>query len=1644
MKPGPVLQMAQDVGLLPKEPNSIGTEIGTSVAKAVGGLVSPESIAIMTGAELGGAGLELAANSAKVVKALENVPHPELVLKAVALAAKNAIPVSFIANQLKASYDAAKQGEVGDAVVNGLFAVAGILGVKGSAERTTAEFPPTPTPEAKAKAAETGGIATPQVTPEQAQAAATELKKGGQRLAAKAWENLDRSQPVPITVSGQQYYLKPPVITKSGAYNELVDAQGNTAVGGSGEVVRGWINQRGGNVGGLVSKTTPTLGPAGVAMAPAETLTAVPTQVPAAQAQVAAVGSVYELPTGRVTVTKSAGGKVEFTRELPDGTSVQQSRPTVIFNRMVAGAAPAQQEWIPESETPSATVPVQPEPANAAPTPQSIATQAPVPATPTKAVVQKPAEAVPETAGTDLDKKIAGMKLPDYVKDTLREDVGRAQDLGLVEKIEELSAQRKTANEVTNALNIPNAGETSLDAPRIVRSVRAVLGIPSMDDKTEFEKWLSSRSAKPADNITSESKTAKPTIQESVDRAETLKPEVASTLAAGSTRTNPNGTTQELKEIDLSDILPAQPTEARPEGNVMYPETVAKYVKNPTPVAPEVNPSTDGTFFITHDGHHRIEAAKQRGETSILAWVTKEVKSAKPQASLQPRVGGGGSEVLPLQEGVDQRVSEPAGPQKPNVPGLQPGNRDQAAIPKTVETPAKVVAPVQPEPTKPADAFRMKGSQLQDLAKVGDTGAQAELDRRAGKRGEPVKAEAKAPAATSTQADLADIEKRMGKRREAYVKAQLAGETTRAQTTTYNAEMGRLAERRDALQKMETVPTPKGTAPPSRIGPSKAVAEMLRKGADSLQTQIDAKRNSGIFQQNPTRRRNQMGEGIIKDAERLERIQKGMRALAELHATGEAPPILSGIKSRSALESILPSYHEHGPERGTRREARFPSAYVSSYPAKEIIEKLQGTKGNAEGKLIFLKAQRDGSRLTEKDIPFVEAAIDAAEKKGFNGKSLRESLTTAKRLYSIGINEANFKQAVDAVEALGIKKREPTAEEKIAKAERELAIGSKIEGFFPTPKPLAKQMVEDADIKPGMSVLEPSAGNGNIADAIREAGVEPDVIEPYSSLRSILQAKKHNLIGSDFLDEKGKYDRIVMNPPFERGQDMDHVQHAYELLKPGGRVVAIMSEGSFFRGDKKATAFREWLDEHNGTDEKLPEGSFTGKDAMRQTGVAARMVVIDKPAEKAAKSEQVSVDGKTLPLFMRGQEAEATGPVRTAFRNGILWVNSSGMKKLAEVFGSDAANGMYIPSGKASGLLSKIPPELRPGVTAALKVGPSITVVRMNPGESISQSKAKARHELFHAAETWGGEGRANDLLEHPLAQRASALLAGGGYDASNQALMFSEIGAHLASGPIGWEAMGLDENEAEELFKRYLELLDDKTVSNLNRVAPQLKKELHAERSIRAEQADLGQQGGGESDEAEGGSEQGAEGVPRDVPEDVQPGQRYGNTGEAKPSRLAERMTPGEGPEYEVMNRAAQIKAAKNIMDEDPQRAIDIAMMKRNPPDGLTPQAFLVVAADYARDTKNSQLLLDLSVNSGQSERATKMGQEISMLAEIDMDNPVVLIRKVADAREEAVTKRIGAKTKENIKKSLKSQVKAARPKKDEWSRFIESLKCP
>ncbi len=112
--------------------------------------------------------------------------------------------------------------------------------------------------------------------------------------------------------------------------------------------------------------------------------------------------------------------------------------------------------------------------------------------------------------------------------------------------------------------------------------------------------------------------------------------------------------------------------------------------------------------------------------------------------------------------------------------------------------------------------------------------------------------------------------------------------------------------------------------------------------------------------------------------------------------------------------------------------------------------------------------------------------------------------------------------------------------------------------FYPTPEPLALRLVELAGIGEDDTCLEPSAGTGSIADLLpRERTV---CVEVSALRRDVLAAKGHCVIQSDFLawESQERFDRICMNPPFDRGQWKAHLEHAWTMLQDGGRLVAIL------------------------------------------------------------------------------------------------------------------------------------------------------------------------------------------------------------------------------------------------------------------------------------------------------------------------------------------------------------------------------------------------------------------------------------------------------------------------------------------------------
>ena len=190
---------------------------------------------------------------------------------------------------------------------------------------------------------------------------------------------------------------------------------------------------------------------------------------------------------------------------------------------------------------------------------------------------------------------------------------------------------------------------------------------------------------------------------------------------------------------------------------------------------------------------------------------------------------------------------------------------------------------------------------------------------------------------------------------------------------------------------------------------------------------------------------------------------------------------------------------------------------------------------------------------------------------------------------------------------------------------------------FSTPPAYAYAANWVANIPEGARVLEPSAGNGGIAVfAANARDTRVDVNEIADRRRPSLEALDFNRVTAEdgeqianiWANEPDRaYDVVVMNPPFSaagaRGTrntsatGARHIEQALALVKPGGRLVAIMGH-TFRPSNSRVASFFKKL-ERSATLRANVE--VNGSEVYRKygTGYDNRLLVIDKVAGSKAK-----------------------------------------------------------------------------------------------------------------------------------------------------------------------------------------------------------------------------------------------------------------------------------------------------------------------------------------------------------------------------------------------------------------------------------------
>ena len=179
--------------------------------------------------------------------------------------------------------------------------------------------------------------------------------------------------------------------------------------------------------------------------------------------------------------------------------------------------------------------------------------------------------------------------------------------------------------------------------------------------------------------------------------------------------------------------------------------------------------------------------------------------------------------------------------------------------------------------------------------------------------------------------------------------------------------------------------------------------------------------------------------------------------------------------------------------------------------------------------------------------------------------------------------------------------------------------------FYPTPQNLIDKMFFDLDFSMIRSILEPSAGNGNIVEVLKKKEethnkyygkqyyqFDIDCIEADQNLQHILKGKNFRVVYNDFLtyDTMKEYDLIIMNPPFSNG--CKHLLKALEMQKRnGGAVVCILNAETL-----KNPCTNERLDlqrklaEYNAQIEFIQDAFL---DAERKTAVEIVLVKVQLP-----------------------------------------------------------------------------------------------------------------------------------------------------------------------------------------------------------------------------------------------------------------------------------------------------------------------------------------------------------------------------------------------------------------------------------------------
>lgn len=187
--------------------------------------------------------------------------------------------------------------------------------------------------------------------------------------------------------------------------------------------------------------------------------------------------------------------------------------------------------------------------------------------------------------------------------------------------------------------------------------------------------------------------------------------------------------------------------------------------------------------------------------------------------------------------------------------------------------------------------------------------------------------------------------------------------------------------------------------------------------------------------------------------------------------------------------------------------------------------------------------------------------------------------------------------------------------------------------YYPTPENIIRKMWSKVEKDKVSRILEPSAGQGHIAEFIKRRGGREHIscIEIDQNFQSILRGKNFKVIDSDFLSYSGsdRFDLIIANPPFSEGGA--HLMKAIDIMFSGQIVFLLNAETlkNPFSNDRKALVQR--LEDLNAEIEYIPD-AFINAERKTPVEIALVYIKIERDIEDdlfkdcTGKAEEVTVE----------------------------------------------------------------------------------------------------------------------------------------------------------------------------------------------------------------------------------------------------------------------------------------------------------------------------------------------------------------------------------------------------------------------------------